>query len=59
MMTPAFQKNGNDDKFDNNKNKVYLLLRRWGLISDVLDHVLDHMIIAFVTTALQLLSSLA
>ena len=70
MMTAAYYKSGNDnDKFDNNKDKVCLLLKRWGLVSHILDymldymldhvldhildHMLDHIIIGFVTTALQ------
>ena len=60
MMTVACYENGNDnDESDNNENKVYLLLRRWDLISHILDHMLDHMITGFVTTALELPSSLA
>ena len=65
IMTAAYYKSGNDDnKFDNNKYKVYLLLKRWGLLGYVLyhilynvldymlDYILDHRIISFVTTAL-------
>ena len=64
MMTLAHYKSGgNDDKSDNNKDKIYLLLKRWGLIGHVLDHVLDYVlndrsdyiIIDFMTMALQLL----
>ena len=68
-MTAACYKSGNnDDKSDNNEDKVYLLLKRWGLIGHVLnqmfdhalnhmldhmlDHILDNMIIGFITTAL-------
>ena len=57
IMTTTCYKNGDDDdKSDNNKDKVYLLLKRWDLIDHVLDHILDHMfnymIIGLVTTAL-------
>ena len=57
MMTAACYKNGDDnDKFNNNEDKVCLLLRRWGLVGHildhVLDHVLDHMIISLMTMAL-------
>ena len=56
MMTAPYYKSGNDDKSDNNKDKVCLLLKRWGLIGHMLDHVLDHvfdhMIIRLMTTAL-------
>ena len=52
MMMAACYKNGNDDKSDNNEDKVYFLLKRWGLMSHILDHLLDHMIIGLVTTAL-------
>ena len=40
MMTAACYESGND-KSDNNENKVYLLLRRWGLVGQMLDHMLD------------------
>ena len=68
MMSTACYKNGNNnDKCDNNKDKVCLLLRRWGLVDQILNHVLDHMLdhmldymlIRLVTMALQLLSFLA
>ena len=59
MMTAACYKSGNNndksynnDKSDNNEDKICLLLRRWGWGGHVLDHVLDHMFIGFVTTAL-------
>ena len=71
-MTEAHYKIGNnDDKFDNNEDKICLLLRRWDLVSHMLDYILDHvldhllyhmldqMIIGLVSTALQLLSFLA
>ena len=55
MIMAACYKSGND-KSDKNKDKVYLLLKRWGLVGHVLDHVLDHMrdhiIIYLVTKAL-------
>ena len=54
MMMVAFYKSGDDNKSDNNKDKVFLLLRKWGLVCHVLDHVLDHIIIGLVTTALYL-----
>ena len=59
MMTVACYESGNDDdksdnndKFDNNEDKVCSLLKRWGWVGHVLDHVLDHMIIGLVITAL-------
>ena len=60
MITAVYYKSGND-KSDNNKDKVYLLLGRWVLVSHVLDHMLDHMfnymidaiIINLVTTVVQ------
>ena len=55
IMTATCYKNIND-KSDNNKDKVYLLLRRWVLVGHMLDHILDHMleqiIIGLVTTEL-------
>ena len=66
MMTAACYKSGNDnDKSDNNEesnnneDEVCLHLKRWGWVSHLLNHVLDHMIIGLLTTALQLPSSLA
>ena len=58
MTTTCYEIGNDDDKSDNNEDKVCLLLIRWGWVGHVLDHVLDHMIIDFVTTALQLSSSL-
>ena len=65
-MTAACYKNGNDEDKSNhndwsntNEDKVCLLLRRWGWVGHVLDHVLDEMIISLVIMALQLPFSLA
>ena len=59
MITAACYKNGNNNyksnnnnNSDNNKDKVCLLLKKWGWVSHMLVHVLDHMIIGLVTTAL-------
>ena len=70
-MMAACYKNGNDNnKANNNENKVCLLLRRWGLVGYILDHVLDHVldymldqmldyiIIGLIVTVLQLYSFL-
>ena len=54
-----YNESDNRDKSDNNEDKICSLLRRWVWVGHILDHVLDHMIIDFVTTALQLPSSLA
>ena len=47
VMTVTCYKSGND-KSDNNENKVCLLLKRWGLVSHILnymlDQILDHML---------------
>ena len=43
MIMVACYKSGNDES-DNNEDKVYLLLRRWGLVGHMLDHLLDHML---------------
>ena len=51
MITTACYKSGNDDKSDNNKDKVCSLFKMI-LVGYVLDHVLDHMILGLVTTAL-------
>ena len=40
MMTEACYKS-NNNKSDKNEDKVCLLLKRWGLVAHVLDHVLD------------------
>ena len=60
MMTAAYYKSSNNnnksdnnDKSNNNEDKVCSLLKRWGWVDYMLDHVLDHMIIGLVTTALQ------
>ena len=61
MITIACYKSGNDnDKSDNNEDKICLLLKRWDLVNHlldhilnhVLDHMLNHMIIGLVTIAL-------
>ena len=59
MITAACYKSSNDDeesdnnnKSNNNEDKICLLLIKWVWIGPILDHVLDHMIIGFVTTAL-------
>ena len=44
-----------DDKSNNNENKVYLLLIRMKMMSHILDNILDHIIVSFVTIELQLL----
>ena len=44
-----------DDNFDNNENKIYLLLIRIRLVG----HMLDHVIIGFVTTKLHFFNLLA
>ena len=45
MMTASCYVSGNDDdKSNNNKDKVCLFLKRWGLVDHVLDHVLDYML---------------
>ena len=54
MMTAAYYKGGND-KSDNNKDKVCLLLKIM-LVGHILDHVLDQIILDLVTSALQILS---
>ena len=51
-------KSDNNNEFDNNEDKVCLLLREWGWVGHLLDHVLNQMIIGLITTALQLPSSL-
>ena len=43
MMTVACYKNGND-KYNNNEDKVCSLLRRGGLVDQILDHVLDYLL---------------
>ena len=45
-------KSHNNDQSNNNEDKVFLLLRRWVWVGHMLDHVLDCMIIGFVTTEL-------
>ena len=65
MMMAVCYKSFND-KSNNNKDNICLLLRRWGLVGymldymldQILDYMLDYMIIGFVTTALQLPSFL-
>ena len=57
MMTATWYKSSNDDKFNNNKDKVDLLLSRWSLVGYMLDHILDHIIIDLITMALQEFSS--
>ena len=42
-MTAARYESSND-KFDNNKDKIYLLLRRWGLVSHMLNYIVDKML---------------
>ena len=58
MIIAARYKNGNDES-DNNKDKVLFASKKMMSMSHVLDHVLDQIIIALVTTALQLPSFLA
>ena len=42
MMTMVCYKiSNNDDKSDNNKEKVCLFLKKWDLMGYVLDHMLD------------------
>ena len=54
MMTAAcYEIGNNDDKSNNNKDKICLLWRRWDLVGQILDYVLYHMIIGFMTTELQ------
>ena len=57
-MTAACYKSGNNnnksdnnDKSNNNKDKFCLLVKKWGWVGHVLDHMLDHIIIGFVNTA--------
>ena len=71
MIMATYYKSGKDDnKSDNNKDKVCLLLRRWRLVGHMsghildhrlnhmlnhrLDHILDYMIISIVTKVLQI-----
>ena len=42
----------NNDKFDNNKCKVCLLLRRYGWVGHMLDQILNHIIISLMTMIL-------
>ena len=57
IMTAACCESGNDDdESDNNEDKICLLLKSWGLVGHILDQILNHMIISFVTKALQFLS---
>ena len=44
IMAVCYQSGNNDDKSDNNKDKIYLLLKRWILVGHVLDHILDHIL---------------
>ena len=58
MMMALHYKSGNDNKSDNNEDKIWLLFKD-DMVGYVLDYVLDYMIPNFVTTAIQLPSSLA
>ena len=69
MTAACYESGNNNDESDNNKDKVCLLSRKWGLMGHVLDHILDYvldhmldhifnrmldyMIIGLVTTSLQ------
>ena len=45
LITATCYKNGdNDNKSDNNEDKICLLLRRWDLVGHMLDHILDHVL---------------
>ena len=52
-MTAACYKS-RDDESDNNKDKVLLASKKMMLVGHVLDHVLNHIIIGLVTTALHI-----
>ena len=44
MKTTSYDSGNDDDKSDNNEDKVCLFLKKWGLVGHVLDHMLDHML---------------
>ena len=44
MTAPCYESGNNDNEFDNNGDKVYLLLKRWALIDHMLDHMLDYIL---------------
>ena len=44
MIAACYKSGNNNDKFDNNKDKDYLLLKRWVLMNYMLDHMLDHVL---------------
>ena len=44
IITTCYKSSNNDNKSDNNKDKICLLLRKWDLIDHMLDHMLDHVL---------------
>ena len=41
IMAASYKRSNDDDKSDNHEDKIGLLLKRWDLVSHVLDYMLD------------------